>query len=111
MQLHPVVRDECKEKKCVKLAKHFEHCQEKVQGGEGFKGEDCVEELYVTVPIARDCEMLTTLLPAVRGNRISSTMAFTDHFLLQYVVSSECSNTVHMMHCIDVRLLLPGRTN
>ena len=46
-QLHPVIRDECKEKRCVQLAKHFEHCQEKVQGGEGFKGEDCVEELCV----------------------------------------------------------------
>jgi hypothetical protein len=29
------------------MAKHFEHCQEKVEAGEGFKGEDCVEELYV----------------------------------------------------------------
>ena len=64
-QLHPVVRDDCKEKKCAKLAKHFEHCQEKVQGGEGFKGEDCVEELYVAVSIPRDCQPLTTL-PAVR---------------------------------------------
>ncbi|KAJ2920650.1 hypothetical protein H1R20_g16445, partial [Candolleomyces eurysporus] len=43
--LHPVIRDECKEKRCTQLAKHFEHCQEKVQAGEGFKGEDCVEEL------------------------------------------------------------------
>ncbi|TEB05104.1 hypothetical protein FA13DRAFT_1585683, partial [Coprinellus micaceus] len=55
---HPVVRDECKEKKCAKLAKHFEHCQEKVQGGEGFKGEDCVEELYVVLPIPRDFHMM-----------------------------------------------------
>ncbi|KAJ2919574.1 hypothetical protein MD484_g779, partial [Candolleomyces efflorescens] len=43
--LHPVIRDECKEKRCAQLSKHFEHCQEKVQAGEGFKGEDCVEEL------------------------------------------------------------------
>ncbi|KAF9447781.1 hypothetical protein P691DRAFT_760489 [Macrolepiota fuliginosa MF-IS2] len=43
--IQPVVRDECKETKCAQLAKHFEHCQEKVQSGQGFKGEDCVEEL------------------------------------------------------------------
>ncbi|KAJ3522879.1 hypothetical protein NMY22_g11694 [Coprinellus aureogranulatus] len=43
--IHPVIREECKEKKCAQLAKHFEHCQEKVQSGQGFKGEDCVEEL------------------------------------------------------------------
>lgn len=45
---HPIIREECKESpKCVPLVKHFEHCQEKVLGGKGFKGEDCVEELYV----------------------------------------------------------------
>ncbi|KAJ3511728.1 hypothetical protein NLJ89_g3929 [Agrocybe chaxingu] len=44
--LHPVIRDECKvSAKCAALTKHFEHCQEKVSAGEGFKGEDCVEEL------------------------------------------------------------------
>ena len=48
MQIQPVIRDECKASaKCAALTKHFEHCQEKVQAGEGFKGEDCVEELYV----------------------------------------------------------------
>ncbi|KAL1743404.1 hypothetical protein HDZ31DRAFT_65076 [Schizophyllum fasciatum] len=44
---HPAIREECKEQKCAALAKHFEHCQEKVQGGEGFHGEDCVEELMM----------------------------------------------------------------
>lgn len=49
-QIHPVVRDECKESsKCAALAKHFEHCQEKVSSGEGFKGEECVEELCVSL--------------------------------------------------------------
>ncbi|KAL9710494.1 Cytochrome b-c1 complex subunit 6, mitochondrial [Leucoagaricus gongylophorus] len=43
--LHPAIRDECKETKCMKLTKHFDHCQEKVHSGQGFKGEDCVEEL------------------------------------------------------------------
>ncbi|KAH6912261.1 Non-heme 11 kDa protein of cytochrome bc1 complex [Coprinopsis sp. MPI-PUGE-AT-0042] len=45
--LQPVIREECKTERCAALAKHFEHCQEKVQAGEGFKGEDCVEELMM----------------------------------------------------------------
>ncbi|KAH7882088.1 Non-heme 11 kDa protein of cytochrome bc1 complex [Phlebopus sp. FC_14] len=44
----PAVREECKSTaKCAPLAKHFEHCQEKVSSGKGFKGEDCVEELMM----------------------------------------------------------------
>ncbi|TFY60644.1 hypothetical protein EVG20_g7346 [Dentipellis fragilis] len=44
--IHPALREECQESaKCKPLAEHFLHCQEKVQAGEGFKGEDCVEEL------------------------------------------------------------------
>ena len=47
---HPVIRDECKHSsECAALTKHFEHCQEKVHAGHGFKGEDCVEELYVFI--------------------------------------------------------------
>lgn len=33
--------------KCVPLTRHFQHCEEKIQEGKGYKGEDCVEELYV----------------------------------------------------------------
>jgi len=45
--VQPIIRDECKAStKCAALTKHFEHCQEKVQSGHGFKGEDCVEELF-----------------------------------------------------------------
>ncbi|KAJ3893861.1 Non-heme 11 kDa protein of cytochrome bc1 complex [Lentinula edodes] len=45
---HPALRDECQNSaKCAPLLKHFEHCQEKVQAGEGFKGEDCVEEIMM----------------------------------------------------------------
>ncbi|EKM74780.1 QCR6 subunit 6 of the ubiquinol cytochrome-c reductase complex [Agaricus bisporus var. burnettii JB137-S8] len=51
----PVIRDECKEKKCAQLAAHFEHCQEKVQSGKGFQHEDCVEELYVMMHCIDDC--------------------------------------------------------
>lgn len=49
LQLQPALREECKESaKCAALTKHFEHCQEKVQSGKGFKHEDCVEELCVS---------------------------------------------------------------
>ncbi len=46
-QIHPAIRDECRESsKCKESAKHFSHCTSKVEAGEGFKGEDCVEELF-----------------------------------------------------------------
>ncbi|KAG8988454.1 hypothetical protein FRB94_000693 [Tulasnella sp. JGI-2019a] len=42
----PAIREACQSSKsCAPLTQHFQHCQEKVQAGEGFKGEDCVEEL------------------------------------------------------------------
>jgi len=43
----PAIREECANSgKCVQFTKHFDHCQEKVEAGEGFKGEDCVEEMF-----------------------------------------------------------------
>ncbi|KAF9011858.1 hypothetical protein BDQ17DRAFT_1420265 [Cyathus striatus] len=71
---HPAIRDECKEKNCAKLAAHFEHCQEKVQAGEGFKGEDCVEELL---------------------SNATRSVHDTDRCF------TRLSTPVHMMHCID----------
>ncbi|KAI6037868.1 Non-heme 11 kDa protein of cytochrome bc1 complex [Pisolithus marmoratus] len=45
---HPIIREECKNvAKCAPLTRHFEHCQEKVSSGQGYKGEDCVEELMM----------------------------------------------------------------
>ncbi|KAI0673244.1 hypothetical protein C8Q78DRAFT_711153 [Trametes maxima] len=41
----PALQEECEQSaKCAPFAKHFQHCEEKVNAGEGFKGEDCVEE-------------------------------------------------------------------
>ncbi|KIK45715.1 hypothetical protein CY34DRAFT_77483 [Suillus luteus UH-Slu-Lm8-n1] len=46
--VHPIILEECKNSAaCASLTRHFEHCQEKVQSGQGFKGEDCVEELMM----------------------------------------------------------------
>ena len=42
----PELVEECKETKaCAGAAKHFAHCEEKVNDGKGFLHEDCVEEL------------------------------------------------------------------
>ncbi|KAK0197653.1 hypothetical protein F5146DRAFT_919754, partial [Armillaria mellea] len=46
-----VCHEECKESsKRAALAKHFEHCQEKVSNDEGFQGEEWVGELCVSLP-------------------------------------------------------------
>ncbi|KAG1807167.1 ubiquinol-cytochrome C reductase hinge protein-domain-containing protein [Suillus subaureus] len=46
--VHPIIMEECKNSAaCASLTRHFEHCQEKVQSGQGFKGEDCVEEFMM----------------------------------------------------------------
>ncbi|KAE9405400.1 Non-heme 11 kDa protein of cytochrome bc1 complex [Gymnopus androsaceus JB14] len=54
--VHPTLRSDCQSSsKCAPLAKHFEHCQEKVNAGEGFKGEDCVEEMFHMMHCVDDC--------------------------------------------------------
>ncbi|KAJ7444973.1 Non-heme 11 kDa protein of cytochrome bc1 complex [Mycena galericulata] len=45
---HPGIRAACEARaECAPLKHHFEKCQEKVQSGQGFKGEDCVEEIMM----------------------------------------------------------------
>ena len=47
-QVLPALQEECKQSaSCATATKHFAHCQEKVNAGEGFHGENCIEELYV----------------------------------------------------------------
>lgn len=42
----PAIVEECEQSaKCAPALHHFQHCEEKVNAGEGYKGEDCVEEL------------------------------------------------------------------
>ncbi|OJT09750.1 hypothetical protein TRAPUB_13781 [Trametes pubescens] len=42
----PAIVEECEQSaKCAPMLHHFQHCEEKVNAGEGYKGEDCVEEL------------------------------------------------------------------
>ncbi|KAJ7237025.1 hypothetical protein B0H12DRAFT_1026541 [Mycena haematopus] len=45
---HPKIRAECESSPaCAPLKHHFEKCQEKVQAGQGYKGEDCVDEIMM----------------------------------------------------------------
>ncbi|CAE6442998.1 unnamed protein product [Rhizoctonia solani] len=44
----PGLQEECKQTAaCSGFNKHFAHCTEKVTAGQGFKGEDCVEEFFL----------------------------------------------------------------
>ncbi|THH07203.1 hypothetical protein EW145_g3550 [Phellinidium pouzarii] len=50
------LREDCQESAaCAKYTKHFAHCQEKVEAGEGFKGEDCVEEMFHMMHCVDNC--------------------------------------------------------
>jgi len=54
--VHPAIREECQSSTgCAALTKHFQHCQEKVEGGQGFKHEDCVEELFHMMHCVDNC--------------------------------------------------------
>ncbi|KAL5637622.1 hypothetical protein ACGC1H_004137 [Rhizoctonia solani] len=52
----PELREECKQTAaCSGLDKHFAHCTEKVNAGEGYKGEDCVEEFPSLMHCVDNC--------------------------------------------------------
>jgi len=54
--VQPVLREQCQSSaRCAPLKHHFEHCQEKVNNGQGFKGEDCVEEMFHLMHCADEC--------------------------------------------------------
>jgi ubiquinol-cytochrome c reductase subunit 6 len=49
-QEYPKIRTDCEASPaCAPLEHHFEKCQEKVNAGEGYKGEDCVDEMCVSL--------------------------------------------------------------
>jgi hypothetical protein len=49
-QEHPKIRADCEASPaCAPMKHHFEKCQEKVNAGEGYKGEDCVDEMCVSL--------------------------------------------------------------
>ncbi|KAI1791388.1 hypothetical protein LXA43DRAFT_1181778 [Ganoderma leucocontextum] len=64
----PALQEECAESaKCAPHAKHFAHCEEKVNAGQGFKGEDCVEEFFPTNLRPRDILRVDHLMHCVNG--------------------------------------------
>ncbi|KAJ7307648.1 hypothetical protein DFH08DRAFT_975471 [Mycena albidolilacea] len=61
---HPKIREECEASPaCAPMKHHFEKCQEKVNAGEGYKGEDCVDEMCVYVPSMPARSVLTDVDP------------------------------------------------
>jgi hypothetical protein len=65
----PKIRKECEESPaCTPMKHHFEKCQEKVDAGEGYKGEDCVDEMCVSLLTSPTSDSLTrcrcTSIPA-----------------------------------------------
>ncbi|KAF7365825.1 Non-heme 11 kDa protein of cytochrome bc1 complex [Mycena venus] len=69
---HPAIRAECESSAaCAPMKAHFEKCQEKVQAGQGYKGEDCVDEIA-------GCA-------GVRRFRVSSLRADHDFSLLSFL--------------------------
>jgi hypothetical protein len=49
-QEHPKIRIDCEAlPACAPMKHHFEKCQEKVNAGVGYKGEDCVDETCVSL--------------------------------------------------------------
>ncbi|KAF7800187.1 hypothetical protein EIP86_011434 [Pleurotus ostreatoroseus] len=57
--------EECKASKCAAAAKHFAHCEEKVNAGEGYHGETCIEELYVILSLLSDSVSQSITLLAI----------------------------------------------
>ncbi|KAJ7046280.1 hypothetical protein C8F04DRAFT_1323174 [Mycena alexandri] len=79
----PGIRDACAARaECAPMKHHFEKCQEKIEAGKGFKGEECVEELLrfalilVTggLPLIRAPASCTAPKPAPRRRYLPSSV-------------------------------------
>jgi len=52
----PALREGCTQSAaCAGFDKHFQHCTEKVTSGQGYKGEDCIEELFHLMHCVDNC--------------------------------------------------------
>merc|ERR1711974_207681 len=53
---YPAIYEQCQNSSaCESVRHHFEECQERVTGGKGFEGEDCVEEFFHLAHCALEC--------------------------------------------------------
>ncbi|TIA84550.1 hypothetical protein E3P92_03451 [Wallemia ichthyophaga] len=60
--IYPAIREECENNSHVAhLKHHFEHCNEKVEAGKGFEGENCAEEMRN--PVSKPQHAHTPLTP------------------------------------------------
>lgn len=67
---------------CAPHAKHFQHCEEKVQGGRGYHHEDCVEELCVIFHCYRDVYHVLMFHGLIAVSDIRGIDAFTIIWLI-----------------------------
>jgi len=51
----PAIRESCESGPCSKVKHHFDECEKRVSSGKGFKGEDCVEELFHMLHCVDNC--------------------------------------------------------
>ncbi|PWN33275.1 Non-heme 11 kDa protein of cytochrome bc1 complex [Meira miltonrushii] len=52
----PAIYEECENSKgCAPAKHHFMECQERVESGNGFKDENCVEEFFHLAHCASEC--------------------------------------------------------
>ncbi|KAJ7635478.1 ubiquinol-cytochrome C reductase hinge domain-containing protein [Mycena polygramma] len=50
------IREECQvSPACAPLKHHFDKCQEQAQAGEGFKDEECIEEMFHMMHCSEAC--------------------------------------------------------
>ncbi|KAJ7729184.1 hypothetical protein B0H16DRAFT_1893951 [Mycena metata] len=70
----PGIRDACAARaECAPMKHHFEKCQEKIEAGKGFKGEECVEELCVVVSLFPTfCRLIIAVLTSDIRRRCTS---------------------------------------
>ena len=67
-QVLPAIEEECKQSaKCAAATKHFAHCEEKINAGQGYHGETCVEELCAS-SLFIYCSLPLTSALAVRSD-------------------------------------------
>lgn len=82
-QAFPEIREECgNAPACAEAKHHFEACQEKVLGGKGWEGEDCVDEMFhVRIKISvsstrRSSSLSVSPVGAAGGARARAGRAF-----------------------------------
>ena len=72
----PAIRESCENGPCSKVKHHFEECEKRVSAGKGFKGEDCVEELFHMLHCVDNCVRRVLLIRRPSDRMQSSAKVF-----------------------------------